>query len=335
MRTRLANILTITAIITFVALGCGDSDTEFEGSSTWIQSLTIGDIPIKVGQTVNVPLREMSKIRIELSKPVTIASLNELMDFRITIRNLDKNLMMTFTDGMLHSNGDLVWVGDSNTILEYRLARPFHLLPAGSYFMSQSSPGNKFKVKIDFALFKLENGNNAQLIDEEFYIVWTESSQGPIVDDDYTAFGTLFNAIYIGDVPVKRDETVNVPLSGTSKIRFELARPVSKVSVGLAFNFSLRITNLDTGEAYVLTESMLGENGILYWVGEDNLTIEYRMNHSMKYVLIGGQPYQLGNPGDKLRIQIDDALVMLQDGSLFYMRGDKFDVVWVTSPADT
>jgi hypothetical protein len=332
MRTRLACIL-VTAILVVSAIqGCnGSGTTDYGGSDTWLQVLSLGDIPVKAGGTTNVPLSQINKIRFEVSKPVSTESLSKLLDFQVIISDLESYVEMVFTDDMLEANGHLVWIGDSRQIVEYRTNGPLSGIPAGTGFMKYCSPGDKFKVKISFAVLELDDGTEAQFVGDEFYIVWTESSQGPGGGDVITGFGTLFNSVFIGNVPIIPFGTVNVPLSSTNKIRFHLMKPISEASLSELLTFRIRIVNTDSRETYILDQSMLNENGEFVWIGTENDVIEYRMHHSMSYLVIGGQRYDLGEPGDRFRILVDEAHVKLEDGTQTYMKGDEFYVVWVSS----
>jgi hypothetical protein len=142
---------------------------------------------------------------------------------------------------------------------------------------------------------------------------------------------TWLEHLYIGNVPVQAGNTVNVPLSQTSRIRFEVSREVTPESLGMLFDFQVRIENIDTGMTFLITDANLNENGELYWVDTTNRIIEYRMKHNMSFFRSGGQNYYLGELGDMFRVRVDFLIGQVADGSQFAFWGDEFRVVWTES----
>lgn len=338
MRTRLACIFAVTlAAVLITAPGCNSSNTtSFGGSDSWIKVLSLGDIPVTAGRTVNAPLSHISKIRFEVSRPVTPLSLEDLLDFYIYIENMDNSNPWTrdfiFTEKMLDRSGELIWVGETNHIVEYRLKRPLSFPYWVLEEKTWGKPGDRIRVKIQWAVAKLADDTQVQYYGDEFFILWTGSAYGPVPGGDIeTGFGTYIDQLYIGDVPVSPGTIVNVPLSNTNRIRIELLKPISAASLSLLFNLQLRIVNLDTDAAYLLDDSVIDENGELVWVDDENMIIEFRLNHDLSYIRSGGQVHNLGSPGDRFRIWIDEAAARLQDGTTMSIRGDSFDVVWSES----
>ncbi len=188
MRNRLNWLVILAFVATVFAAGCnsslefwdddnGNDLIPYAGSDSWINHMYIGDVPIQAGRTVAIPLHKLSKIRFEVSRPVTRASLDTLFDFRIRIENFDAAwTYVDFTPCLMEQNGELVWVGDSGTVIEYRSFD--NLGTIGGEQNAIGKPGDKLRVRIDFGVAKLEDGTQVQFVGDEFFIIWTESSQG-------------------------------------------------------------------------------------------------------------------------------------------------------------
>jgi len=152
-------------------------------------------------------------------------------------------------------------------------------------------------------------------------------------DGDYHYLGsdTFFERIFIGNVPIMEGETMNVPLAHVTSIRFELSREVTSYSLAQLFHFEIWVTNLDTMNAFRLTEANLLENGDLYWPDGTNQLVEYRLNHPMSYLLLGGDQISFGNPGNTFKVNIVFLTGQAKDGTQFALTDDEFFVVWTDS----
>jgi hypothetical protein len=157
-------------------------------------------------------------------------------------------------------------------------------------------------------------------------------------DNDNNNKDLLFNGsdafiqrVYIGNVPIQAGGTFNVPLSYTTRMRVELSNPVTRASLAELFHVAFVVTNLDTGDAYHLSECNMPGNGELFWPDDTNKVIEYRMTHAMDRVVIGGDSYSIGSPGDTLEVRILIAVGKAQDGTQFGLTMDEFFIVYTGS----
>jgi hypothetical protein len=159
---------------------------------------------------------------------------------------------------------------------------------------------------------------------------WFEDNDN---DNDhlYRGSDTFFQRIYIGNVPIMEGETMNVPLAHVTRIRFELSREVTSYSLAQKFHFEIWVTNLDTMQAFRLTEANLLENGDLYWPDTTNKIVEYRLNHPMSYLLVGGAPVPFGDPGNTFKVNVIFLTGQARDGTQFALTDDEFFVVWTDS----
>jgi len=136
-------------------------------------------------------------------------------------------------------------------------------------------------------------------------------------DDDgllYRGSDTFFQHIYIGNVPVQEGETINVPLSHVTFMRFELSREVTSYSLAQLFQFEIWVTNVDTHQTFRLTEANLLENGNLHWPDNTNQVVEYRLNHPMSYLIVGGEQISFGSPGNTFKINVVFLTGQAKDG---------------------
>jgi len=180
MRTLLGWLLAIALTIPLCA-GCsgdGNDDPIFGGSDTWIERLYIGNVPVREGSTVNVPLANTYKIRFEVSRAVTQQSLAMLFDFQIRIENIDTGYTFLITDANIDENGDLVWVDGSNRVIEFRMTHDMSYITSGGHDYYLGELGDMFRVTCDFMVGQVADGTQFSLWGDEFYVVWTESSQG-------------------------------------------------------------------------------------------------------------------------------------------------------------
>jgi hypothetical protein len=152
-------------------------------------------------------------------------------------------------------------------------------------------------------------------------------------EDQFFGSDNFITSITLGDVPIENGKTFNVPLSHISSIGFELARPVTPAALNGSINFSIHIENVDRGTTFLLTESLMDENGNITWLDGSNRRLEFRMTHPMNAIIAGGQPYTLGKLGDLFRIRIDYLTGVAEDGKPFSLAGDQFYVIWTESSA--
>jgi len=181
MRIRYGWLIAITIIALTFTAGCNadnNDESVFRGSNSFLNHLYIGNTEVRAGKTVNVPLAQTSRIRFEVGREVTLQSLSQLFDFQIRLENVDTGETFLFTDGNLDENGELVWVGDSNRIVEYRLKHNMDYILSGGERYVLGVVGNMFRVKVDFLVGQNQDGTQFNFVGDEFRVVWTESSQG-------------------------------------------------------------------------------------------------------------------------------------------------------------
>lgn len=336
----LRKILTLAAgfIVCMNLVSCNNgsgTDFFFGGSDSWLQELYFGDVPIQSGKTSNVPLQHTSVIRLNTSAPVTSINVANTLDFQIFLTNMDTGAYFALTEHTLSKNGELVWVGENKQNIEFRMKHPL------SYFISDSGamidlgdPGDLFRVDVEFMTFEREDGNHVALEGDRFFILWSNWDTGIDDNDDDDLFGgsdPFFERVLIGDVPCEVGKTVNIALGDITSMRFETISPVTAQSLSQLFTFLIQIENIDSGLSFNLTDDLLSENGELVWVDFTNRTVEYRMNHPMDYINVGGQKYVLGSSGDLLRINVRNLEGAAEDGSRFKYAGDEFFVLWTES----
>ena len=154
-----------------------DSSNDIDGIAPWsdpfVKSVTIGNVPVHDGDTVDVPLNHSYAMRFELSKPVSHASLSTLFDFEIFVDNLSSGQSYLLTPSVLEQNGKLVWVGSGNDVIEYRANQRLSELHTGGFYDMIGSPGDKLRVRIIFLLARSDDGKQISILDDSFYIVWT------------------------------------------------------------------------------------------------------------------------------------------------------------------
>jgi hypothetical protein len=179
MRNRLSWLIAIILIALFLA-SCESSDNigSLGASDALIRTLTIGNVPIQVEQTHNIPLSQVTSMRFVLNRPVTEQSLAQVFSFEILISNIDTGQTFRITDANFLDNGDLVWVdGGENKIIEYRMNHPMDRIVSGGQSFSLGMSGNELKVTIVYMVGQSDDGRHWSYADDTFNIVWTDSSQ--------------------------------------------------------------------------------------------------------------------------------------------------------------
>ncbi len=180
MRNHLSWLI-VVALLTCFFISCNGGDSNdgvgLGGSDPTIVQLTLGNIPIQVEKTHNIPLSLIRTMRFELSRPVTMQSLAQLFNFVIYITNTDTGQLFRISECNLDENGELVWIGGSNRIIEYRLDHPMDRILAGGQVHYLGQAGNTLKVEVVFFMAQASDGNQITYTDDTFYIVWTDSHQ--------------------------------------------------------------------------------------------------------------------------------------------------------------
>jgi len=180
MRTRLGLII-VLALIALIFAGCDDNnnnkDLLFNGSDAFIERVYIGNVPVQAGGTSNVPLKHATSMRVELSNPVTRASLAELFHIAFVVTNLDTGTAFHLSEGNMPGNGELYWVDGTNKIIEYRMTHTMDTILIGGDSYSIGLPGDTLEIRILVAVGKAEDGTQFGLTMDEFFIVYTGSNQ--------------------------------------------------------------------------------------------------------------------------------------------------------------
>jgi len=175
MRTRYGRLLLVALILMLPLVGCNkdNGDNESNWSDGFLQRFYIGNVPVQVGETVNVPLASTYSLRFELSRPATLASLTQLLDFQMIIENTDTGVANLLTDCNMAENGELVWTDGSNMNIEFRFNHDMSFFYAGCEKCELGSVGQTFRVRLLFLVGLAEDGNQFALTNDEFYVVWT------------------------------------------------------------------------------------------------------------------------------------------------------------------
>ena len=184
MRIRLSWLLAF-GLIAVIFAGCNnDNDTNKDqlcyGTDQFLTKLVIGSIPIQNGRTYNIPLAHISSLEFELNRGVTPESFGGSINFQIRIENVDKHTTSLLTESILDQNGDLVWLDLTNRRLEYRMTHNMSYILAGGASHTLGQLGDKFRIRIDFLTGLAADGRAFSFSGDEFYVIWTESSAGPI-----------------------------------------------------------------------------------------------------------------------------------------------------------
>lgn len=178
MRYRLSWLIVVILIACFLLSCNSNSDiTSLNGSEVLIRNLTIGNVPIQVEQTHNIPLSQVSTMRFELNRAVTEQSLTQVFNFEILISNSDTGQSFRITTCNMAENGNLVWVDGSNKIIEYRLNHTMATIVSGGQSFSLGSSGNELQVTVIFMVGQSADGRHWSYTDDTFTIVWTDSNQ--------------------------------------------------------------------------------------------------------------------------------------------------------------
>ncbi len=176
MRTRFGWLI-VFAVITLLFSGCNSLDFNNDDDSNWsdsfLKQMYIGSVPVQADETVNVSLSNTYKLRFELCRPVTNASLNQLLDFEFWIINMDTSQSFLITEGNMNANGQLVFLGDDNTVVEFRYDHDMSFFYSGGQKVEVGSPGQTFKIKLAFLVGQAQDGSQFALMEDEFFIVWT------------------------------------------------------------------------------------------------------------------------------------------------------------------
>lgn len=179
MLNRLSWLIAII-LITVAMVSCTETGNNgtFGGSDVLIRHMSIGNIPIQVEETHNIPLAQVTKIRFELNRPVTQQSLAQVFNFEILVTNLDTDITYRFMRNTLEENGALVWLDEGeNKIVEYRMNHTMDRIIFGGQTYLLGQAGNQFKVDVVFLVGQSSDGRQWSYTDDTFYIVWTDSSQ--------------------------------------------------------------------------------------------------------------------------------------------------------------
>lgn len=173
--------LIVVALLTCFFISCNgggsNNGIDLGGSDPTIVHLTLGNTPIQMEKTHNIPLALTSTMRFELNRPITLQSLAQKFNFVIYITNIDTGQVFRISQYNMDENGELVWIEGSNKIIEYRLFHPLDRLVAGGQVYYLGEPGNTLKVEVLFFTAQTTDGNQIALTDDTFYIVWTDSHQ--------------------------------------------------------------------------------------------------------------------------------------------------------------
>lgn len=324
MRTRFG-WLAIFALLILVSTGCGSTGGDYY--DTFLRNMYVGTIPVRAGETVNIPLHTTYSLRFEFNRPVTVESLNRLLSFTIIIQNMRTGGSMVFTDPYLLSNGELVWANDSNNVVEFHLSHPLTYLNYGGFDPTLGgAPGDTYRVFVQNMVGEAEDGTQFAFVSDEFFVVWTgQPAEDPVIRPWSSNILTDF---VLGNVLIRPGMVANVPFESTYEMTFFLERPVSEPSLTQVLDFEVWIENVDSGTTFLLTETNLPSNGDLVWVGADNKTIELRLDHGLNYFYSGSERIYLGSPGDTFNITLVKLIGNAQDGNTFTFGGDKFTVIW-------
>jgi hypothetical protein len=174
MRTRW---LLVSALVALLFAGCSDNSgfVLFRASDPILRSLTIGTVPVTAGEVVNVPLAQTYSVRFDLFSPVSQQNVGTSLDYSIRIENIDKGTTTLLTEGVMMENGDLVWLDTTNMAIEFRMTHNLSYVISGGATYSMGTPGDRFRVRVDFISGKAADGKNFSLIGDEFFVVWTNS----------------------------------------------------------------------------------------------------------------------------------------------------------------
>jgi hypothetical protein len=182
MQIRLSLLIALALIATIFS-GCNNNKEpdQYYGSDNFFTSISIGDVPIENGKTFNVPLAHVSSIGFELARPVTPAALNGSINFLIHIENVDRGTTTLLTESILDENGNITWLDASNRRLEYRMTHNMSTVISGGTSYSLGKLGDLFRIRIDYLTGTAEDGKPFSLTGDTFYVIWTESSAGPVI----------------------------------------------------------------------------------------------------------------------------------------------------------
>ena len=180
MRTRHLWLILI-ALLTVSYSGCsrGNSveDPFFRGSDSFLEHFYIGNIPVQAGETFNIPLATVSRLRFELDRAVSPASLAQIFGFEIWITNVDRGWVFQLSTCNMLENGDLVWLDETGKLIEYRMLHNMDVVVVGGQSMEMGDPGDLFKVDVRYLFGLAQDGTQFAFSDDEFWVVFTESAQ--------------------------------------------------------------------------------------------------------------------------------------------------------------
>ncbi|MCX6647157.1 MAG: hypothetical protein NTY09_12495 [bacterium] len=179
MRNRLSWLIAISLIALFMAsCDSGSNNGSLGGSEALIRNLFIGNVPIQVEQTHNIPMSQVTSMRFELNRAVTVQSLTQVFSFEILVSNMDTGQTFRITDSNLEENGEIVWVeGGDNKILEYRMTHTMDRIVSGGQMYMMGTSGNELKVTVVYMVGQSADGMHWSYTDDTFYIVMTDSNQ--------------------------------------------------------------------------------------------------------------------------------------------------------------
>jgi len=155
---------------------------------------------------------------------------------------------------------------------------------------------------------------------------------------DFNGSDPIVKEFRIGSTAVNAGETINIPLELVDNFTFILNGEVDPITFLQFLEIRINVVNLDCDNSLecqgsvILRNSDMQANGY-FDISEDGRTVEYRMNHSLDELWMGGLPIDppVARPGDTLEITVERIVGRDKGGDWFAFQLDTFRIAYVAS----
>ena len=301
----------LTGIITlaiFLLAGCSGHDhnnNPADPSSKDIFSLKIGTNTIEKNKANIIALGKESTMTFQFLKNMDSATFNTSMVAKIELVNATTGNGYLFTNTDIVNNGIIsISNNDFGGVVTYSSSHPLDYVaaPGGGF---SASPGDKIMVYVDYLGTKFTDGSQTFLRDDQLTIYNSADVFQRQVGTDDLDTGGVIQSIKLGDFTLTDKDVNLIPLDNVQEINVDFAPQLNPYKFKDLLDFRIVINNMFSNTSYIVERASLDENGDLYVIDYARGIVKYRLNHSMRTVLINGIEFTPASPGDLIEIRID------------------------------
>ncbi len=151
-----------------------------------------------------------------------------------------------------------------------------------------------------------------------------------LVATDFNGSDPIVKEFRIGPYSISSGGTFNIPFENVDTFTFVLNGAVDPISFEQFLDVKITATNIDSGSTVIFTSTHMKENGV-FEISPSQRTVEYRMQHTMEQLWVGGTPSTFITPGDRIEVTVDYVVGKDVFGDWFAFQMDKFWLVYAES----